>query len=146
MPRSPIQVSRVRISTVQDPEIRERLLQLYGGYEVARRAMVAAQRASMQAQADLSRASADSVGLYATFLSEVGNHFDEVAKEASWNSYRDKEDVVLESFFTERDVRNAMRVQRHQLQREIDSTDTPDMFEHGDEVETVPTRIGFGRG
>jgi len=91
---------------------------------------------------------ADTIKLENAFLSEAAKHFRPVAVEPQWVPFRnDKDDIVIESVFTRRDQRNAMRVQKAQMETGVSGKDLTKTFEEEDSetVEETGHGIGFKR-
>ena len=143
------------ISSLGETEGAQRLKDLYAQLEAQRELEVSAQRKATVAAAEATIVNtqavaigADTIKLENAFLSEAAKHFRPVAVEPQWVPFRnDKDDIVIESVFTRRDQRNAMRVQKAQMETGVSGKDLTKTFEEEDSetVEEASHNLGFKR-
>lgn len=107
-------------------------------YERYKAGLVEEYRKVAEAIADLDISRAMATKAMGKFLRQAGEVLPMVKVEPQWWIFRDKDgNIILESAFTEKDVRNANRAQKAALSREVQTEDGADLFEQeeGDEKE-----------
>ena len=116
---------RLRLSEIQDPEVRSDLEMKFEGVQVQRELAVAAARQSAIADRNRQIATAEAEIGFIKLMQEAGKHLDPINREPVWAAFRDNGEVVFECPFSEGDMRNAMKVQRAQLEqaaKQVDET------------------------
>lgn len=144
------------VKNVEDSEARENLKNIFTELEVVRTTEVEqnrkAQAIQLKAQCDALQAAAAAVAaktqaelLQLRLLDAASKSFDLVAQETQWVAFRNKDgEIVLESVFTRRDQRNALRVEKAHLESAVGDGDYSGMFEAGSENKDDEKKIGFG--
>lgn len=126
------------------PEDFKELNELFTEFERYKTALVEEYRKVAEALADLDISKAMATKSIGKFLRKAGEAIPMVKVEPQWWIYRNKDgEVILESAFTERDYRNASRVQKAGLDREIQAEDAAGIFENEDDEKTDDDRMGF---
>ncbi|CAK9253841.1 unnamed protein product [Sphagnum jensenii] len=95
----------------------------FSDYRVQKQLSVETQRKAMVAQLEAKVQEAQAQISLTKFLLEAGTEFDEVQTEPIWFAYKSNGDIILESPFTERDMRNGIRLQRKQMQQAAENFD-----------------------
>ncbi|MCX6544502.1 MAG: hypothetical protein NTV05_08820 [Acidobacteria bacterium] len=80
---------------------------------------------------------------FVQLLLEAGAHLDPIRGEQTWTVYRRDGEVVFECPFTEVDMRNAMRVQRANVDQAARQTGGAETLYEGDDDEDQTPTIGF---
>ena len=148
-------VIQLLINDITDLEKKEKLLHLYADLEMAREEEVRTARASEKIFRDAQivassalAATAKATRLQTEFLEEAALIFPLVAQELQWVPFRNDEgNVVLESIFTRRDQRNAMRLEKAHMEAVASgASDFTKFFEKegGKEDEDEERHVGFG--
>jgi hypothetical protein len=126
------------------PELFEELESLFGEFELHRIGMVEDYRKSAEVLADLDISKAMTIKSMGKFLRKAGEAIPMVKVEPQWWIYRTKEgEIILESAFTERDYRNAQRVQKAGLDREVSAEDADGLFEKDTNSDEPEEHLGF---
>jgi hypothetical protein len=115
--------TKLNISDVQDQETRNRLEMKFSDYRVQKQLSVETQRKAMVTQLEAKVQEANAQIALTKFLLEAGAEFDEVQTEPFWFAYKSNGDIILESPFTERDMRNGIRLQRKQMEAAAENMD-----------------------
>ena len=102
---------RLRLSEIQDPEVRSDLEMKFEGVQVQRELAVAAARQSAIADRNRQIATAEAEIGFIKLMQEAGKHLDPINREPVWAAFRDNGEVIFECPFSEGDMRNAMKVQ-----------------------------------
>jgi hypothetical protein len=106
---------KINLTEIQDPEARQALEMKFMDYRIQRQLSIETQRkALISQQRAKAQESASQIAL-AELLMAAGQHFDEVQTEPIWFAYKSNGDIILESPFTERDMRVGIRLQRKQM-------------------------------
>lgn len=138
-----LKTTKYYLDEVKDEEAVKQLEALFNEFEGFKQTMVEEYRKTAEALADLDISKAMATKAMGKFLRVAGSHIPMVAVEPQWWIYRNKEGkIVLESAFTERDIRNATRAQKAGLSREISSSDGAELFED-DDADEKTTELGF---
>ena len=126
---------RLRLSQVEDPEVRSDLEMRYEGVQVQRELAVAAARDSAIADRRREIATAEAEIGFIKLMQEAGKHLDPINREPVWAAFRDNGEVVFECPFSEGDMRNAMNVKRAQLEQQANQVGEAgnDLYQGGDE-------------
>ena len=127
---------RLRLSEIQDPEVRSDLEMKFEGVQVQRELAVAAARQSAIADRNRQIATAEAEIGFIKLMQEAGKHLDPINREPVWAAFRDNGEVIFECPFSEGDMRNAMKVQRAQLEqaaKQVDENGGDDLYRGGDE-------------
>lgn len=134
MRRRPIKTTKYNLSKeITDESAKQELTEVFGELETFKQRMVDDQRKAVEALSDYDISKAHATKRMVGFLRKAGEHIPMVAVEPIWWAYRTKDgDIILESAYTERDMRNAQRAQKAGLSREIQSEDSDGMFEQED--------------
>ena len=114
---------RLKLSEIEDPEAREKLEMKFEGVQVQRELAVAAARQSAIADRNRQIATAEAEIGFIKLMQEAGKHLDPINREPVWAAFRDNGEVVFECPFSEGDMRNAMKVQRAQLEQQAKQVD-----------------------
>jgi hypothetical protein len=128
--------TKLNLSEIQDPEVRNKLEMKFSDYRVQRQLSVETQRKAIVSQLESKIQEAQTQIALTKFLLEAADQFDEVQTEPVWFAYKQNGDIILESPFTERDMRNGIRLQRKQMEKAAESLEEDngksDLYE-GDE-------------
>lgn len=148
------------VDTLTDQAIKDELTRIFGELETKRTVEVQqnrkASKIQLQAQTDAMKAIAEAAIakteadiLQLSLLEEAAKHFLLVSQESQWVAYRDNKNgrIVLESIFTRRDQRNAMRVEKANLESAAGAGDLTNFFESAPDSDKDDKHIGFsGKG
>jgi hypothetical protein len=115
---------KINISALEDSEARQELEMKYTGYRIQRQLAIETQRLSTISVEKSKSQMASAQIAFAEFLMLASHHFDEVQTEPLWIAYKSGSDVILESPFTEKDMRSGMRLQRKQMQQSASDLDS----------------------
>jgi hypothetical protein len=135
MRRKTFKPTRLKLSSIQDPEARQKIDDLVMEFEVAKQVATEKHRASVIAQGEAQIAMVKVNSSIQKILGQAADLFTEIAREPTWFIFRRESDVIFESVFTERAQRNLIRAQMSQLDKSIDSDGDgkdDDMFESGE--------------
>ena len=146
---------QLKIETIKDEDVKKKLSDLYTRLEAERTLEVQANREAAKAYYEAQKFAATAVTakaktetLQVEFLEQASQYFPLVAQEASWVPFRnEKGEIVIESIFTRRDQRNAMRVEKAHMEAAAGGgADFTKMFEEPPDDEDKEGRqsIGFG--
>lgn len=141
-----LRTTKYKLSEVKEkfPELHEELEGLFREFERYKTSLVEEYRKTAEALADLDISKAMATKSMGKFLRKAGEAIPMVAVEPQWWIYRNKEgEIVMESAFSERDYRNASRVQKAGLNREIDAEDGKELFETDGDSPEVDDPSGF---
>jgi hypothetical protein len=142
-----LRTTKYKLSEIKEshPEDFTELNELFVEFERYKTALVEEYRKVAEAIADLDISKAMATKSIGRFLRKAGEAIPMVKVEPQWWIYRNKDgEVILESAFTERDYRNASRVQKAGLDREIQAEDAADIFENdGDDKHEEEHTLGF---
>jgi len=128
----------------ETPEQKTELEGLFREYERYKAGLVEEYRKVAESIADLDISRAMATKSIGKFLRQAGEVLAMVKVEPQWWVYRDKDgNIILESAFTERDVRNANRAQKAALSREVQAEDGADLFETEDDEKEEHEKLGF---
>lgn len=131
-----------RLSSAELSSDAQMLIDLaYAEFEDSKKAVVKAHRLAQDAAAELSAAQAKTVRLSNKLDMLGGEHWDALATEPVWFKFKDdKGNVIFENPFTERDLRNAMRVQNAKMNSEAEqvSSSDVDMYREPEEEDGEP--------
>lgn len=128
----------------ENPEQKTDLEGVFREYERYKASLVEEYRKVAEQIAELDIARAMATKCMGKFLRQAGEVLAMVKVEPQWWIYRDKDgNIILESAFTERDVRNANRAQKAALSREVQAEDGADLFEADDNEKEDHDPIGF---
>jgi len=141
------------VDSLEDQVVKDQLSSIFTDLEAKRTVEVEknreANKIQLQAQIRVMKAVSEAVEAKAeadilqfSLLQVAAKHFSMVSQEAQWVAYRDKNGkIVLESIFTRRDQRNALRVEKANLEAAAGAGDFTSLFESNDEKEEK--HIGF---
>lgn len=140
MPQSPrraFKPLRLRLSQIEDMEARAALEMRFDEVQVRREVAVEAARKAAIADRERQIATAQSEIDFIRLMQEAAAHLPQIAREPVWAAFRDGGEVVFECPFSEGDMRNAMKVQRAQLEQQASQIDDADdqPYQGGDEPE-----------
>jgi hypothetical protein len=136
-PRKAFKPLRLRLSQIEDPEVRSALEMRFEEVQVQREISVEAARVSAIADRERQITTAQSEIAFIRLMQEAGKHLPQIAREPVWAAFRDNGDVVFECPFSEGDMRNAMKVNRAQLEQQASQIeDGDDQPYNGDGTET----------
>ena len=121
--RKPLRVTRLRVSDLPEESERHALETLFHGLEAAKSDAVRAERLAQRAANKAQIERAEAIDAELELLEHASTHFAEIGREQTWFIYRKDNEIYFESPFTERDVRNAIRVQRDQLNHQARQLD-----------------------
>jgi hypothetical protein len=107
----------------------------FEGVQVQRELAVAAARESAIADRNRQIAVAEAEIAFIKLMQQAGKHLDPINREPVWAAFRNNGEVVFECPFSEGDMRNAMKVQRAQLEQQAKQVDDggDDLYRGGDE-------------
>jgi hypothetical protein len=125
-PKPTFRTTKIKLSAVQDDEVQRQLqgmfidtqVQKSLGVEMARKATIA----MLEAQNMQNEATIRELRLVAK-AAEVGGAFEPLRTNPLCFVYNEGSDVIFEVPFTERDMRNAVRLQRANLNQQIKEVD-----------------------
>lgn len=109
---------RLKLSEIDDREIREKLQLQFDEVQFKRSQAVGAARESAIADRQRSIAQAEAEISFIKLMQEAGEYLDPIKTEPIWAAFREKGDVVFECPFSENDMRNSMKVQRAQMEQQ----------------------------
>lgn len=141
-----LRTTKYKLSEIETshPEIFQESSELFREFELYKTSLVEEYRKVAEAIADLDIAKAMATKSMGKLLRKAGEAMPLVKTEPQWWVFRDKEgNIILESAFTERDVRNASRAQKAGLSREVQSEDGAELFEGDDDENDDKGGMGF---
>ena len=126
--------TKLNLSTeITDVGTRNELEAYFNNYRIQRELSVEAQRKALISQLESKTQEAAAQITLTKFLSLAGEHLDQVKTEPIWFAYTNTiGEIILESPFTERDMRNSVRLQRAQMEQaaqSMDDTKNDDLYE-----------------
>lgn len=111
------------LSDIRDPEVREKLENMYIEVQCKRELQVHATRKAAIADRERVIALAESEITFIRLLNEAGKHLEPVRVETLWSVYRKDGQIVFDCQFSEQDMRNAMKVQKAALDQQVRQVD-----------------------
>lgn len=127
--------TKLRLSEVEDKDLRNTIEMEFTNYRVQRQLSVEAQRKATVAALESKIREAESQSSLMKLLTKAGEAFEAIQTEAIWFAYEDAGDIVFENPFNERDMRNAVRVQRASMEQaasNLNEDDGNDLYESGE--------------
>jgi len=131
------------LSSIADSVARQAIETLFDRFHVERTRSNEAARKAAIADAESSIAMQQARMAFVQLLLEAGVHLDPIRGEQTWTAYRKDGEVVFECPFTEVDMRNAMRVQRANVDQAARQTGGAESLYEGDDDEDQNPTIGF---
>lgn len=129
---------RLFLSQIEDVDVRTSLEMRFDEVQVRREVAVESARKSAIADRERQIATAQAEIDFIRLMQEAAKHLPEIAREPVWAAYRNKEQqVVFECPFSENDMRNAMKVQRAEMEQRAEQLGDgdDDVYRGGDEPE-----------
>jgi hypothetical protein len=128
---------RLSLSQIEDVDARTSLEMRFDEVQVRREVAVESARKSAIADRERQIATAQAEIDFIRLMQEAAKHLPEIAREPVWASFRDKGQVVFECPFSENDMRNAMKVQRAEMEQRAQQLGENDeeTYRGGDEPE-----------
>jgi hypothetical protein len=108
---------RLFLSQIEDVDARTSLEMRFDEVQVRREVAVESARKSAIADRERQIATAQAEIDFIRLMQEAAKHLPEIAREPVWAAFRDKGQVVFECPFSENDMRNAMKVQRAEMEQ-----------------------------
>lgn len=140
MKRKAFKITRLKVSDIEDPELREKVQMAFMTVQGVRALEVEKRREANNAIQEANIATGQrgiAENRMLSLVGDAGGQFDAVRTEQVWFIFSKDGEIMLESPFTERDMRNAVRVQRANLEEQAERMDSQgdDLYEGGDEPE-----------
>jgi hypothetical protein len=110
--------TKLNISEVQDEEVRGKLETKFYDYQFQKQLSVETSRKALIAQLEAKIQEANAQKSLTQFLLETADEFEQIKTEPIWFAYKQNGEIVLENPFSERDMRNSIRLQRSQLEHQ----------------------------
>jgi len=136
MKRKPFRITRLKVSDIPDEELRSKVMNEFINVQGCRALEVEKQRKANNAiqEANISTAQRGiAENKMLELAGEAGEAFDAIRTERVWFIYSKDGEVFLESPFTERDMRNMVRVQRASMEKQAEQLDSDDnLYEEGE--------------
>lgn len=125
---------RLRLSQIDDSDVRSSLEMRFDEMQVQREVSVEAARKSAIADRERQIATAQAEIAFIRLTQEAAKHLPPIAREAVWAAYRENGELVFECPFSENDMRNAMKVQRAEMEQRAGQVgEDGGLYEGGDD-------------
>jgi len=140
MQRRAFKITRLKVSDIEDVDLRSKVMDAFINMQGCKAVEVEKQRIATDGALEAEIATAQrgiATNKLLTLAGDAGGAFDAVRTERVWFIYPKDGDIILESPFTERDMRNALRVQRANLEKQAEQVEggQDDLYEEGDKPE-----------
>ena len=133
----------LKLSSIADAAARHAIETLFDRFNVERTRSNEAARKAAIADAESSIAMQQARMAFVQLLLEAGAHLDPIRGEQTWTAYRRDGELIFECPFTEVDMRNAMRVQRANVDQAARQAGGAESLYEGDDDEDQNPTIGF---
>lgn len=133
----------LKLSSIADAAARQAIETLFDRFNVERARSSEAARKAAIADAESGITSQQARMAFIQLLLMAGQHLEPIQGEQTWTVYRRDGEVVFECPFTEADMRNAMRVQRANVDQAARQAGGAENLYEGDDDEDRNPTIGF---
>jgi hypothetical protein len=133
----------LKLSAIADEAVRQQIETLFNQFNAERARSNDAARKAALADAESGIAMQQARMAFIQLLLTAGEHLEPIRGEQTWTTYRKDGEIVFECPFTEVDMRNAMRVQRANVDQAARQIGVGEDLYAGEGDEEAQATIGF---